>query len=367
MTRIVFILILFSHGLIHSLGILQAFGLTPPKRLSHPISGFQGIFWLLTLLMFFLTLIAYIFHREYWWALAFTSVIFSQALIFIHWKDAKAGTLANILILAGAITSYGKWQFHRKYYSDVKYNLENNISGPDRNLTENDLEGLPCKVQKYIRYSGSVGKPMVNYFMVTFSGKMRQDESTDWMPFTSEQYNFFNSPVRLFFMNAEMNHLNVRGYHRYMNSSASMDIRMLSLFRIRYQSGHEMDTSETVTFFNDMCCLAPATLVDKRIKWLESDSNRVRASFTANGITIFAWLVFNDTGQLVNFISADRSATDKDNRMNKYPWSTPLQKYKNFHGYNLPGYAEAIYTYPSGDFCYGNFEITGIEYNPVVK
>ena len=74
-----------------------------------------------------------------------------------------------------------------------------------------------------------------------------------------------------------------------------MDIRLLSLFKVQYQDGKEMDISETVTFFNNMCCLAPPTLIDKRIKRIEVEGNKVKASFT-NNITVKAWLYFNEKG-----------------------------------------------------------------------
>lgn len=93
-----------------------------------------------------------------------------------------------------------------------------------------------------------------------------------------------------------------------------------------------MGIAETVTFFNDMCCMAPATLIDPRIKWLETDDNKVRASFTNNGITIYAWLYFNEKGELINFISNDRYAADAGKNL---PWSTPLKEYKEINGYRL--------------------------------
>ena len=121
-----------------------------------------------------------------------------------------------------------------------------------------------------------------------------------------------------------------------------------------------MDVAETVTFFNDMFCMAPATLIDKRIQWLEVDSNKVKAAFTNNGITIFAWLYFNDKGELINFISDDRYSADAGKKL---PWSTPLKDYKEINGYKLAGYAETIYSYPKADLCYGTFSLTNIKYN----
>jgi hypothetical protein len=96
-----------------------------------------------------------------------------------------------------------------------------------------------------------------------------------WMPFTSAQYNFMVVLTRLFLMNATMKGLQVAGYHRFNNGNAVMDIRLLSLVQVQDQPGKEMDISETVTFFNDMRCMAPATLIDPGIQWLEGDSRKV--------------------------------------------------------------------------------------------
>lgn len=96
-----------------------------------------------------------------------------------------------------------------------------------------------------------------------------------------------------------------------------MDIRLLSLFKVTYVAGSEMDISETVTFFNDICVLAPAALIDKRITWQEIESNRVKAVFTNNDISISAWLYFNERGELVNFVSEDRYATGRNGKLEK--------------------------------------------------
>jgi hypothetical protein len=223
-----------------------------------------------------------------------------------------------------------------------------------------DIEHLPEPVKKYIRYTGSIDKPKVNNFKIEFTGKIRKNERSEWMPFTSEQYNFMEIPIRLFFMKAVMKGLPVAGYHHYKNGDASMDIRLLSLLKVQYQDGDQMDKAETVTFFNDMCCMAPATLIDKRISWQEMGENVVKATFTNNGITISADLFFNEVGELINFISYDRYNADAGKIL---PWATPLRNYKELNGYKLAGYAETIYTYPDRDLCYGTFEVSSIIYN----
>jgi hypothetical protein len=46
-----------------------------------------------------------------------------------------------------------------------------------------------------------------------------------------------------------------------------------------------------------------------------------------------------------------------------YPWSTPTRDYKDFGGRKVPGYGEAIWHMPEGEYCYGKFNLQMVEYN----
>lgn len=287
-------------------------------------------------------------------------VVIFQMLVIYFWHELRYFTIVNLIILGGITVRYARICFFSICQNDVKSGLHQNAYFGNADLTEADIVNLPELIKKYLHFTGSFGKPKVNNFKVEFTGKIRKNEQTEWMPFTAEQYSFMEIPTRLFFMKAVMKGLPVAGYHCFKNGTAVMDIRLFSLFKVQYQDGPEMDLSETVTFFNDMCCLAPATLIDKRITWLEVNGNQVKASFTNNHITVSAWLHFNDEGALINFISEERYSADAGKRL---PWATPLKNYRQINGYNLVSNAEAIYSYPDRDLCYGTFTVTGVTYN----
>jgi len=361
--KYIFSALLFLHGAIHLMGFAKAFGYAPIENIHSEISRMSGLFWLVVCVLFFMAGIALLAKADWWYLISFIAVLLSTLLIISIWKDAKFGTIANIIILAGTIIGYGTSSFYLLYQGEVNADLSHPHSLPEPFLTENDLLDLPEPVKKYIRYTGSLGKPKVNNFRMEFAGKIRKNDQSQWMSFTSEQYNFLNSTRRLFFMKAVMMGLPVAGFHCFNNGDAFMDIRLLSLFKVQYQSGKEMGIAETVTFFNDMCCMAPATLIDRRIKWISSDVDRAVAEFTNNGITISACLYFNDKGELINFVSDDRYAAGENNTMQRLRWSTPLKDYREFEGYRLATNAEAVYTYPGGDLCYGTFHLNHITYN----
>jgi len=246
-----------------------------------------------------------------------------------------------------------------EFTADVKRHIaETDFSNKDL-LTEVDLASLPTPIQKYIRYTGAVNKPKVKNMKIAFDGEMRE-KGKDFFKFTSVQYNFFDDPTRLFFMKATMFAAPVLAYHRYQNATATMQVKLLALFNVVNVKGIEMNKAETVTVFNDMCLMAPASLIDKRIEWIAIDSLSVKATFT-NGINkITALLYFNEQGQLVNFISDDRYAIGD---MKQYRFSTPVKEYVQMDATNIWKYGETIWHYPDGEFVYGKFTLKSIEYN----
>lgn len=358
-----FTVLIAGHGLVHLIGFLRAFNMMDGKNFSIPVSKPMGLLWLLTFILFEAVALMMFYNYKQWWIIGSIAVVISQFLIIWYWHDAKWGTFVNIVILFVIVVDFGSWHFRRTFNREVATNLQVTTGLRQDLLLEDDIIALPVPVQKYIRYCGAIGKPKVENFKVEFTGQIRKNEESPWMPLHSVQYNFLESSTRLFFMDATMMKLPVSGFHSFRNGTASMDIRLFSMIPVQYQEGKEMGIAETVTFFNDMCCMAPATLIDKRIKWLETNGNKVVAEFTNNNITISAVLTFNDEGQLTNFESNDRFAADDELGMRKLPWETPMSNYRDINGYHLSGHGDAVYIYPEGKLTYGEFNLTNVEYN----
>jgi hypothetical protein len=356
--RMVLVLLMLVHGLIHFVGLAKAFHLGNIAQFSKEISRPMGILWLLALMVFIGSAIGVILKKDWWPLLGIVAVVLSQSLIATVWADAKYGTIANGIILCIAIVAQCNLAFEGSYKKDVAAAMKAVTPIKDM-LRKTDLEPLPGCVQKYLAYVGAVGKPKVYNMKIVFKGEMR-DKGKDWFHFTSEQYNFITTPQRLFFMKAKVMGLPTYGYHKYAHKSASMTVKLLSLFSVVDLDKPELYPTETVTFFNDICLFAPAALIDKRISWEPLDPLSAKATFNNNGTSISAILYFNEKGQLVNFVSNDRYAVAE---MQTFPFSTPVGAYKNVNGYQLPTYGEGIWHYPEGEFVYGKFRVVDIIYN----
>ena len=282
----------------------------------------------------------------------------------MSWKDAKYGTLINLILLipviiglAGSLPS----SYRNIFKSEVQKRLNRNSS--EDKLTEQDIKNLPLPVQKYIKISGAIGKEKVNNFRAVFSGKIKLNPNADFLNFNAVQYNFFDQPTRAFYINSKMFGLPFDGLHLYLGPNATMKIKLASLYEVVDAKGPEMNKGETVTMFNDMCVLAPATLISNNIQWEPIDSFTAKARFTNQGNTITATLFFNGRGELINFSSNDRFESADGINYKNYEWTTPVKNYKNFDGRRVVSYGEAIWHKPEGKFIYGKFDLIKIDYN----
>lgn len=351
--------IIIIHGLIHLIGFAEAFRWMPTPQFTKHISHAAGIAWLLTALLFLVSVGLLMAADRHWWQVLCGAILISQFLIFLFWHDAKWGTWPNVILLVVTVTAFGSWQFENRFLKDIKVS-EKAASAPQELLTEKDIQHLPAIVQQYIIHSGGLQQPKIKSFRVVFEGEMR-DKGKDWFTFRSEQYNTIQPASRQFFMKAKMFGITVPGYHHYAEGKATMQIKLFGLIPIVDIHGKELSQAETVTLFNDMCLMAPASLIDDRIVWQPIDSLRVKATFTNTPYSISAELVFNAEGELINFFSDDRYTVAD---MKRYRFSTPFSQYKKINGRLVGTYGEAIWHYPDGEFVYGKFYLKEVEYNP---
>jgi hypothetical protein len=234
-------------------------------------------------------------------------------------------------------------------------------------LTEADLEPLPAPVATYLRRTGSVGKPRTRSFHLTMSGEFARSRKNPGqrMHYAAEQYSFLDTRTRLFFMRASLFGVPMDGLHVFTPAEgASMRIKLASLFQVVDAHGEKMNQGETVTYLNDMCILAPASLIDPCIRWDELDAHHVKATLTKDGVTVSAVLTFDEAGDLADFYSDDRFYNDDGVTYLSYRWKTPIAEYRTLpDGRRMASKGSAIWETPEGDFEYITFNLGDARYN----
>lgn len=251
----------------------------------------------------------------------------------------------------------------KSFQNRVKDEFNNQPLKPEELLTEKDLQHLPLCVKKYLLYAGFVNKSKTQNVCIQFDAQMFRKPGDSPLKSNSIQYNFFGDYARLFAMTARKMFLHFSARHIYSKQQASFLVKAAGLFNVVDIKSEELARAETVTFLNDMCLFAPSGLIDKRLSWKEIDSMSCEVTIVNGKYKVSALLFFNETGELVNFVSDDRSALQNDGTMKLSRWSTPVRDYKNFEGRKIPSYGETIWHYPEGDFTYGKFRLKNIMFN----
>jgi hypothetical protein len=365
-----FLVLLVAHALLHLLGFVKAFGLAALPQLTGSISRPMGALWLVAALALLATAASLWAAPRWWWAVGAGALVASQVVIVTSWGDAKFGTLANVVVLVGVVLGYfftGPSSLRADYEGEVARGLARGLARatPTGLVSEADLAPLPEPLARYLRLVGVVGHPRVWNYRVRFTGRIRGGPDSPWMPMTAEQQSFADQPTRLFYLEATRGGLPVVGLHRYVGAEASMRVKLLAAVPVVSVSGPTLTRAETVTLFNDMCVIAPATLLDAPIAWELVDQRQVKGTFTNAGHTVSATLVFNEEGALADFFSDDRPVLEADGvTLTPSRWSTPLSRYRTFGAFRLAGYGEARYQHPvSGAYAYGEFELHEVGYN----
>jgi hypothetical protein len=107
--RIIFSVVVILHGLIHLMGFVKAFRLAEIKEIKQEISKPMGLVWLLATLLTVGAGAVFLAGQAWWWLLAAPALLVSQAVIFLSWREAKYGTIANLILLAGGVLWVGGW------------------------------------------------------------------------------------------------------------------------------------------------------------------------------------------------------------------------------------------------------------------
>jgi hypothetical protein len=362
--RIAFAVLIGVHGLLHLLGATKAFGWADVLQLRTPISALAGALWLVAALLLVGAAIGVALGAHWWWWLALPGVVLSQALIAQSWSDAKFGTIANALIAIPLLLFLldARPSSFRSRFAKDRDALLARAARPAPPVTESDLASLPPLMQTYLRNVGAVGRSRIRNMRVRFDAQMRSSATSPWMQATATQYEFFDPPARLFYMNATRSGVPLDVLHRYVDRAATFQVRIAGIFPMVDKRGPVLTRAETVTLMNDIVVMAPAAVLDLPFTWKTLGDRTLQATFTNAGNTVSATLTFDAAGDLVGFVSNDRTQEDAKGSHN-LPWSTPISGYREIDGIRIGTRGDANWVEASGAWTYGRFEIRSIAYN----
>ena len=230
-------------------------------------------------------------------------------------------------------------------------------------VTEEMLAGLPEPAQRYLRYSGVVGRPMVDTVRIRQACRMRPAPGGRSFPLVAEQWYRVEPPGFIWDATVPVGRIPVvRGRDGYLEGRGMMTIKAGSLIPFVDASGPEMDQASLTRHLSEMSWF-PSAFLRERVTWEAIDDTNVRVSITDGDLRATGVLEIDAEGRLVTFRSERHAMVGKAFELR--PWSAPTYAYGEFEGLRLPVRGAAVWTLPNGtELPYIEAELTDVEYDP---
>ncbi|MCX6649671.1 MAG: hypothetical protein NTV61_09855 [Candidatus Bathyarchaeota archaeon] len=268
--------------------------------------------------------------------------------------------LGIILLIGVTIIGLGSLKFRNDFNAIALEAISHNT--PDKKIvTEADLVDLPEPVQRYLRYTGVIGKETINTVRLKQTGVLRQTPEDTWKNIEAIEYFSVNPPEFVWMGQMAVGPLNIiSARDSYLDEHGHMRIQMLGIHTIGDVQGEEMDYSSLVRYLNEMMWF-PTAFLNDNISWEAVDGNSAKVTITEGNTSASAVLYFDEKGALTNFVG--ERYREVNGVFVKDTWETPMTGYGEFNGLKLPVKGVAVWKMSSGDFSYFEMEITSLEYN----
>lgn len=369
MLRIAFAALIFIHALIHLMGFILGWKIARlPEMsgktllpLSPPVEKTAGIIWLANCMLFMLCGLGFILNREWWMTAGIIAVIVSQLMVILYWRDAKAGTIANLIIFIGIALSCGSADFSKQTAAEVERIHETNVGAPARTVSREMLAGLPEPVGRWLLGSGIVGRSAAHSVHLVQKGMMRTKPGQDrWMKVEAEQDITINEPAFVWKADIKMIGLTViSARDSFIEGKGRMTIKLLSLIMMDDADGMKIDQAAMQRYLVEMIWY-PWAALSPYVKWEAIDSRAARVVMKYRGVSGSCVFHFNEAGEVVG-LSADRyMGGGEDAALEKWVGTTKI--YGTMGGIRMPVNVEVGWKLRTGDFTWYKFEIERLEY-----
>lgn len=362
MITILFLVLLFLHSLIHLPGFLKPFKLADFQQLNTEITKIQGIFWLLTSILFIMSGIVLIMHRDWWIYLAFAGVFLSIILILLSWNDAKFGMIPNIIILMAAIISLLEFRLDEMIEREKSEVLSGAKNIPATIIHESDISELPEPVKRWLNNCGIIGKPRIQSVRVQQIAWMKmKPEQKEWYEAKALQYVTTGKPAFIWTVKMKMSpFIKIKGRDKFVDGKGAMLIRMNSLINIVNQKGKKLNEGTLQRYLGELVWY-PTMALSPTITWEAIDETSARAIMSYKGTSGSGIFHFNEQGDFVKFEAMRYIGNDSDAK--RHEWVITVNEYATFQGIKVPSKMEATWRLEEGDWTWLKLSIVDMEYN----
>jgi hypothetical protein len=164
------------------------------------------------------------------------------------------------------------------------------------------LGNLPGPVQRYLRYTGVVGKPFVRTVHLRQKGRLRLGAGQPWIPLQAQEWYSVQPPGFVWDGTMRVARIPVgRARDMYRTGQGRMLIKAASLVTVADANGAKLDQSSMMRYLSEMMWF-PSAFLEDNISFEAIDATSARVTLTDHSKTATATLLFDAAGRLTNFV-----------------------------------------------------------------
>jgi len=299
-------------------------------------------------------------HSDSWWMAGLAGVLLSQVLIVLAWPDAKAGTLANVILLLSLVVAAAHSRFDARVAGETTALLAQ-ARDDRRVVTPGELRALPAPVAKWLERSGVVGRPRAATVRLHQRGEIRTKADAPWMPARAEQHFSIDPPGFVWKVDATMmGALPITGRDRYVGGHGEMLIKAASMVNVVKAADDAIDRGAMLRYLAEIIWF-PSAALGPHVSWEPVDATHARATMRDAGRTAPAVFTFDERGRAVRFDAERPLGGGPEAKLT--PWFGVSSAWRTFEGVEVPVRGEVGWQLPAGPFIYYRWEITDLEFN----
>lgn len=364
--RNLFAVIMLLHGVIHVLGFLNAFEISWidqslfSTRYSDTSRKILGVIWLSTAIIFIIALVMYLLKSSQWWFFSLIAIAMSQILIFLFWKDARFGTLANLILLFPTLLSMGSHSFQKIIDEDTRTLTDAIKPYVAQSISAEHMKQLPGLISKYLERVGVQGSAPISQLHVYQECRLRTKPDADWIEGKATHFAVTNAPGFVWHLKADDGKMSLEGRDLYQGGDGKMLIKAYSLIPVVNVQSAEIGHSASIRFLSEMIWY-PTAMLNEYVTWKPLNESQVEATLHDGKNNVQAIFHFNEEG-LIAKVTAERYYETGDRPVLK-PWEAQIDtdSYRSFDGILIPTRAKLIWYLDDGPFHWFDLKITDVE------
>ncbi len=362
--------LLVVHGLIHLMGFVKAWKIAPVPRLSgatlfalpESLARVVGLLWLIACLALVGAAAMLLARGASWWILAAGGVVLSQLLVIHAWPDARAGTVANVLLAVAVLVAGAQARFDRDTDQVERSLLSRAPAAYGPAVRREELEPLPAPVRRWLEASGVVGRPRARTVHLAQRGLLRTAPEQGWMPAEARQVFTVDEPGFVWRVKVKMMRvIPVAGRDSYLEGRGRMLIALASLLPLVDASDEKIRQGAMLRFLAETVWF-PSAALSRYIAWEPIDETSARATMTWRGVSASAVFSFDERGRLREVTAQRWMGGGEKAALER--WVVPATEWREMDGVAIPVKGEVVWRLKGGDFSYFRWEVTALRYDP---